>query len=110
MAKCIHGLKVAMFVGYILAWSPAAVLAQGQDIYNDKCAICHGQGGTGNGPVGAVFSPSPTNFTNPGFWQGNVDQKIADAIENGHGPMPAFTLSSSQIRAVIAYMKQKFKP
>jgi high-affinity iron transporter len=82
---------------------------RGKSIFEDKCALCHGRDGKGNGPAAAALSPSPTDFTNPGFWQGNVNQKITDTIENGHGPMPAFDLSPGQIRAVIDYMSHTFK-
>ena len=73
--------------------------------------MCHGQDGKGNGPAGSAFSPPPANFTSSSFWQGNVKEKITDTIENGHGPMPAFSeLSPSQIKAIINYMEQAFKP
>lgn len=110
MTRRIHWLIVIIFIGYALAWSPAVALAQGQEIYNDKCAICHGQDGAGNGPAGSALSPPPADFTSPSFWQGNVKQKITNTIENGHGPMPALTMSPNQIQAVINYMEQTFKP
>jgi mono/diheme cytochrome c family protein len=113
MAKCIHWLMVVVFLGSGMAWNPGAALgqSQGQSLFNDKCAMCHGRDGTGNGPAGMAFSPPPANFTNPNFWQGDVKQKISHTITNGHGPMPAFTeMSPSQIKAVIEYMEQQFKP
>jgi mono/diheme cytochrome c family protein len=103
---------IAWLLGAVL-WSPGRVLAQyesGKGIYNDKCAICHGQDGKGNGPLAGSFSPSPADFTNPSFWQGNVNQRITDTIENGHGPMPAINLNSGEIRGVIDYMSHTFKP
>jgi mono/diheme cytochrome c family protein len=110
MTKCMHWLIIAVFLVYGLALNPVTALAQGQEIFNDKCAMCHGQDGGGDGPAGSAFSPPPADFTSPGFWQGAVKQKITNTIENGHGPMPAFTMSSSQIQAVISYMEQTFKP
>ena len=110
MTRRIHWLTCIIFVGFALAWSPANALAQGQEIYNGTCAMCHGQDGTGNGPAGKSFSSPPDDFTDPSFWQGDVKDKITTTIKNGHGPMPAFTLSPGKIEAVIAYMEQKFKP
>ncbi len=110
MTRRIHWLTCTIVVGFALAWSPATALAQGQEIYNSTCAMCHGQDGTGNGPAGKSFSSPPDDFTDPSFWQGDVKDHITTTIKNGHGPMPAFTLSPSQIDAVIAYMEQKFKP
>jgi mono/diheme cytochrome c family protein len=101
------------FLGAGVFWSPGAVWAQsgsGQGVYSDKCAMCHGQDGRGNGPAAASFSPSPADFTSPAFWQNTSSAKITHTIENGHGPMPSIDLSSSQIKAVIEYMSQAFKP
>lgn len=110
MARRIHWFIIAILLVYGIAWNPAVALAQGQEIYNSTCAMCHGKDGTGNGPAGKSFSSSPDDFTAPSFWKGDVKDKITTTIKNGHGPMPAFTLSPSQIEAVIAYMEQKFKP
>jgi len=84
--------------------------ARGQTIFNNKCALCHGTNGSGNGPAAASMSSPPSNFTSGSFWQKISDAKITDAIENGHGPMPAVSLSSGDIRSVIAYMRNTFQP
>jgi mono/diheme cytochrome c family protein len=83
--------------------------SQGKELFQEKCAICHGLNGKGHGPAAAAFSKPPADFTNPGFWQGDVDKKISDTVRNGHPPMPAFTLSSEEIQAIINYMKQSFE-
>ena len=104
---------VGWFLGAVLWGGPGQVLAQyeqGKSVYDDKCAICHGRNGKGDGPLGVSFSPSPTNFTDPSFWQGRVNEKIRETIENGHSPMPEINLNSSQIQAVIDYMSHAFKP
>ncbi len=81
----------------------------GEKLYNDKCHICHGKVGDGNGSGSIAFSPRPANFTDPKFWQKNDDKKITDVIKNGYKMMPAFDLNSDQIKAVIDYLKQAFK-
>ena len=110
MAKSINWLIIAIFLGVFLAWNPLAAWAQGQETFNAKCAMCHGQDGKGNGPMSSGFSPPPANFTSPSFWQGNAQQKITTTVENGHGSMPALSLTPSQIKTVIAYMEKTFKP
>jgi mono/diheme cytochrome c family protein len=83
----------------------------GKQLFDNKCQICHGVNGDGNGPAAASFSPGPADFTNKKFWQGNVEQKITNAIENGVGVMPAFTnINPDQIKAIIDYMSHNFKP
>lgn len=88
----------------------AADFERGKSLFAEKCAICHGSDGKGNGPAAASLSPSPPDFTRTSFWEKTSDAKITDTIENGHGPMPAFRISSSDIMAIIGYMKQSFKP
>ncbi len=82
---------------------------KGQDLYNNKCHICHGKKGEGNGPGAVAFSPGPANFTDPKFWRGDVDKKISDTVKNGRPPMPAFNLTPDQIKAIIYYMEHTFK-
>ncbi|KMP11969.1 Triheme cytochrome c [Candidatus Nitromaritima sp. SCGC AAA799-C22] len=43
--------------------SPKPSAEQGKKIYADKCAICHGNEGKGDGPFAAISSPHPRNFT-----------------------------------------------
>ena len=83
---------------------------QGKDIYENKCQMCHGPKGDGNGPAAAAFHPKPANFTGLMFWeQKNVNKIITDAIEHGHGLMPPIGLSLGQIKAVIDYISHTFK-
>jgi len=113
MKKLGIWLIAGLFLGLGVLSVPNQVRAQtgaGQEVYNDKCAICHGQDGKGNGPAAGSFSPSPANFTTASFWQNTRNAKITGTIENGHGPMPSIDLSPSQIKAVIEYMSQTFKP
>lgn len=39
------------------------ILAQGKQIYEDKCAACHGTSGKGDGPAAAALNPKPVNLT-----------------------------------------------
>jgi mono/diheme cytochrome c family protein len=45
------------------------ILAQGKQIYDDKCAACHGASGKGDGPAAAVLNPRPANLTDKNFMQ-----------------------------------------
>ena len=82
---------------------------RGKSLYNSKCMICHGANGKGDGPAAAALSPQPKDFARPEFWKGDVDKKIADTVRNGLGPMPAFSLSDDEIKAIIGYMSHTFK-
>ena len=83
----------------------AAWAQSGRSLYNDKCALCHGIRGNGQGPAGPTLSPPATDFTSPSYWQKTNDTKIAGAIKNGVGAMPAFDLRPDEIRAIISYIK-----
>jgi mono/diheme cytochrome c family protein len=83
---------------------------KGKELYDKNCEMCHGIKGDGNGPAAASFNPRPRDFTDPKFWQNNVDQEITNAIENGVGVMPASDLNGDQIKAIIDYMSSSFKP
>uniref|UniRef100_A0A7C3Z3C5 Cytochrome c n=1 Tax=Desulfobacca acetoxidans TaxID=60893 RepID=A0A7C3Z3C5_9BACT len=108
MLLCAVGLLIVSLCG--AGKGVGADYERGQKIYNDKCAICHGTDGRGNGPAAASLSPPPADFNSAGFWRNMTDAKITNAIENGHGPMPAFDLSSEDNRSVIEYLRQTFKP
>jgi mono/diheme cytochrome c family protein len=104
---------ILLILAYGMVCSPVPVLAQvgeGQGIYASKCAMCHGADGKGNGPAAAALSPPPMDFNTTSFWQNTSKAKIAATIENGKGQMPASDLSPSQLKAVIDYMTQAFKP
>lgn len=105
-------IVVGIFLGLALFVTVSPAVAedgQGKALYEEKCASCHGTDGDGQGPLASVFNPVPADFRKPGFWQGNVNQKITKTVENGHGPMPAIDLSPSQIQAIIDYMSHNFK-
>ena len=83
---------------------------QGKKLYSDKCQICHGPKGDGNGPAGSALSPKPADFTSPKFWQKETDQKIIETIKNGYGMMPSFDLKPIEIKDIIDYLSHTFKP
>lgn len=40
-----------------------AAVAQGQKLYTQYCASCHGANGTGNGPSASTLNPKPSDLT-----------------------------------------------
>jgi mono/diheme cytochrome c family protein len=113
MRKILTFAIIGMLLGITLFLTRTAAAdeyAHGKKLYSDKCQICHGVNGKGDGPAASALSPKPANFTDPKFWQGDVDKKITNTIENGHGMMPAFDLKPADIKDVIDYISHTFKP
>jgi mono/diheme cytochrome c family protein len=105
-------LVVSLTLGIVSPWVRGVFADEynrGKSIYEDKCQICHGIKGKGDGPASAAFKPRPTDFTNPNFWQGDVNKNIVDTIRKGRRPMPAFQMSDDEIKAVTDYMSHTFK-
>jgi mono/diheme cytochrome c family protein len=96
---------------FLITTAPADQFDEGKTLYGEKCVICHGLLGNGEGPASAAFSPPPADFTKPQFWQRqDIDQFIANTVKNGHPPMPAFNLPPEEIKSIIDYMSHTFKP
>jgi mono/diheme cytochrome c family protein len=103
-----------------LTWPPGADLPPdaplGQRIYAQRCAVCHGPDGRGNGPAAPSLIPRPRDFTLGQFTYQSTpaDQPPSDAdltqvVLNGlqASAMPYWhdLLSERDIREVVAYIK-----
>ena len=92
--------------------STQASIQKGKEIYEKKCALCHGARGDGKGPVSAGLNPRPTNFKD------SHGEKISDGehfwkITTGKGGMPSFENDLTEeerwhvINYVNTFMKHK---
>ncbi len=67
--------------------APAAVSdearAQAESIFGERCAVCHGESGEGNGPGAGNLNPKPKNFHNQKWQKSISDDRIAKAIVYG---------------------------
>lgn len=68
-----------------LAPSPAD-LARGKQVFENVCAVCHGPGGAGDGPIIGRF-PNPPSLT-AARAKGLPDGRIVHVIARGQGIMP----------------------
>jgi mono/diheme cytochrome c family protein len=103
-----------------LRWPPGADLPQtaplGQRVYAERCTVCHGPEGRGNGPAAPSMIPRPRDLTF-GFFKYRTtppeypprDEDLIRTITNGlpGSAMPHFhdVLSEDEIRAVVAHIK-----
>lgn len=103
-----------------MAWPPSANVPQGaptgRRVFVERCAVCHGMDGRGNGPASVSLSPRPRDFsagefkyksTAPG--QPPTDADLERTIGQGllASAMPGFgdLLSRDELAAVVAYVK-----
>jgi mono/diheme cytochrome c family protein len=112
MRNLLACLVVGVILTTTLSWVKDArgdEYATGRSLYEEKCMICHGANGKGDGPAASGFSKKPADFTQAKLWEGDAEKKIAETIRKGHGPMPAFRLTPDEIKAIIDYMSHTFK-
>jgi mono/diheme cytochrome c family protein len=69
--------------------SPVA-LAEGKQIYQQRCQNCHGENGDGKGEKAAELSTAPTAFTDAQKMDRITDGELFWQITKGRRPMPAF--------------------
>jgi mono/diheme cytochrome c family protein len=81
---------------------PAPNLAHGQAIAEEKCGSCHSVGLSGDSPL----SDAPRfRDLHERFDVADLQEALAEGIVVGHGPMPAWALSATDVRDLIGYMK-----
>ncbi|MGO8988472.1 MAG: c-type cytochrome [bacterium] len=89
------------------------LLKEGEKIYEQICASCHGSKGDGKGPAGAVLKPLPTDFQRPFKEWPNTKgdpQKVFVVISKGipNSAMVAWTQYSEQQRWALVYTVMGF--
>jgi mono/diheme cytochrome c family protein len=103
------GLFIDAVNGTIAAAQNAPVnttrASTGQLVYEQNCAVCHGEKGFGDGPGGAALPVQPFDLTTHVLL--HDEQYLYATILNGRGYMPSFgsRLSQDQILDVIAYSR-----
>jgi len=95
--------------------SPSSVIGRGKLIYEQKCAICHGPEGKGDGPAALYTYPKPRDFTKglfkirstPSGTLPTGDDLLRTVTDGMPGTaMPSFTtLPEDDRRAVVEYVK-----
>lgn len=90
---------------------PGDQMALGAKVYSDRCALCHGPQGKGDGPAAAGLNPKPRNHTDGSYMNAQTDEELLTVIRNGKGAMPAWKsiLSEQEIQAVLKHVRSLAK-
>lgn len=103
-----------------LTWPPGADLGPdvplGRRVYAQRCAVCHGPDGRGNGPAAPSLIPRPRDFTRGQFkykstaaGEPPTDADLLRVVANGlpASAMPYWrdVLDTAGLHAVVAYVK-----
>jgi mono/diheme cytochrome c family protein len=106
----ITGIMILMLIiSFFIPSGRSAPADSGKSLYQNHCAICHGNSGKGDGPAASALSNEPSNFTTATFWQKDAAKKIQSAVEKGFGSMPPVNLPEDQIKDITDYMIRTFK-
>lgn len=86
-----------------------AALAEIRPIYLDKCAVCHGDSGKGDGHDASLYDPRPSKFTDAQHINAVSDGELFYKISQGRKPMPSFRKRlSEQQRWELVLMIRSF--
>ena len=58
-------------------------VAEAADIYKNRCTVCHGETGKGDGAGSAALEPKPRDFTSPEWQKEVTDEHLAKIIVYG---------------------------
>lgn len=85
---------------------PGGPEVSGRALYAENCAVCHGDGGRGDGPAAAGLTPPPTDLTRLAAENGGVFPMVrvmsyVDGYTRADGSMPEFGLLLEGQRVLV---------
>jgi len=82
-------------------------ILEGQTLFQENCAACHGIDGDGTGPDADTLSQKPGDFTNQALMAEKSSLMFFEKIAQGHGDMPTYRddLSETQHWVLAAYVR-----
>ena len=62
-SPALGGVATAALIGLAACMPRTEPEVSGRALYAENCAVCHGDGGRGDGPAAAGLTPPPTDLT-----------------------------------------------
>lgn len=86
--------------------SSASTIADGKEVYDAKCASCHGKKGLGDGPKAKTLDTPSGDFTTAAF-QGETDGELFWKTKTGREDMPSYKakLTEEEIWSSVVYIR-----
>lgn len=83
----------------------------GDKVYAERCALCHGPQGKGDGPGAAGMDPKPRNHTDGSYMKTRTDAQLLEVIRHGKGGMPGWEgiLTDREIQAALVHVRSLAK-
>jgi len=80
----------------------------GTRVFAQRCALCHGPDGHGDGPGSKALNPKPRNFHDQAYMSTRTDAQLLEVIHKGKGVMPKWggVLSEAEITAVLTHIRE----
>ena len=82
-------------------------LELGEKVFQQRCVLCHGPEGRGNGPASMGLKPPPRNFHDAAYMHSKTDEELLTSIRNGKSAMPPWgkVLSDVEIRSALMVVR-----
>ena len=79
----------------------------GEELYRNYCAVCHGAEGRGDGPAASSFDPPPPDLTDAERMEQLTDERLLEVLSTGSGTMAGFEsmLTPEELEAVAEYVR-----
>ena len=108
--EILEAEQIDQVVNYVMSMSPsyeprdASMVAAGEQVYLDNCAVCHGEGGEGD-----IYQGAPNLSDAIWLYGGDYDTLMHTVTYSRFGVMPPMggaELNEAEIRAVATYVHQ----
>ena len=99
-------VRLSFFILALSFFSAGATAAdEGEVTYKAKCAMCHGQDGSGDTAMGKKLKVRDLRSAEV---QSQTDAQLTDIINKGKSPMPGYEkqLDKEKIKQVLAYLRE----
>ena len=89
------------------SWVTGVAATDGEELYRNYCAVCHGAEGRGDGPAASSFDPPPPDLTDAERMQQLTDGRLLEVLSSGSGTMNGFgsMLTPEEVEAVAEYTR-----